>query len=281
MEIPVFSGDDPHGWIIRVERYFRINGVREREKLDAVVIAMEGRALNWFQWWEEQAAMRTWEEFKVAVKRRFCPALLNNPLGPLLSLKQEGTVMEFREKFELHMAPLNREERVMLESIFLNGLKIEIQAELKLYEFEDLGDLMDRALLIEEKHDALSKKSGQNKEKVEWKGSNSKFRSTWSSNSEKKGGGSSEQKDVKNVEGSKSRRLEPAELEERSKKGLCFKCGDKWSKEHVCKFKHLKLMLCEIEEESEEEEKEGGEENVVEIAMKTLQLSLHSREGLT
>lgn len=39
--------------------------------------------------------------------------------------------MEYREKFELHMMPLTREECVMLESIFLNGLKEEIQAELK------------------------------------------------------------------------------------------------------------------------------------------------------
>lgn len=46
LEIPVFNGDDTHGWLARVERYFRINGVRERDKLGVVVIAMEGRALN-------------------------------------------------------------------------------------------------------------------------------------------------------------------------------------------------------------------------------------------
>ena len=134
MDVPVFSGDDAHGWLVRVERYFCINGVREREKLDAVVMALEDKALNWFQWWEDQAPLRTWEEFKIAVKQRFCPGLINNPFGPLLSLKQEGTVMEYREKFELHVAPLHRKDHVMLDSIFFNGLKEEIKAELKLYD---------------------------------------------------------------------------------------------------------------------------------------------------
>lgn len=55
-------------------------------------------------------------------------------------------VTEYREKFELHVAPLKREERVMLDSIFLNSLKEEVQAEVKLYDYEDLADLMDRAL---------------------------------------------------------------------------------------------------------------------------------------
>ncbi|MCI61915.1 hypothetical protein A2U01_0083172, partial [Trifolium medium] len=75
---------------------------------DAVMIALE-KALNWFQWWEDQTPLRTWEAFKDAVIHRFQPGLLRNPLGPLLSLKQSGTVMEYREKFELMVAPLRRE----------------------------------------------------------------------------------------------------------------------------------------------------------------------------
>lgn len=49
----------------------------------------------------------------------------------------------------------------------------------------------------------------------------------------------------------------------------------------MCKFEHMKLMLCEVEEESEEEEI-GGEEEKEEVEeLKTLQLSLHCKEGLT
>jgi len=50
-----------------VEQYFRLNEVREHDKLDAVMIALEDKALNWFQWWEDKTPLRTWEEFKEAV----------------------------------------------------------------------------------------------------------------------------------------------------------------------------------------------------------------------
>ncbi|GAU13154.1 hypothetical protein TSUD_112140, partial [Trifolium subterraneum] len=276
IEIPVFKGEDAYGWLVRVERYFRICEVRTRDKLDAVVLAMEDRALNWFQWWEEQAPLRNWEEFKRAVIRRFQPGLIHNPLGPLLSLKQKTTVMEYRDKFELLIAPLRREERVMLESIFLNGLKDEIQAELRLYESHDLTDLMDRALLIEEKNELVSRRSNNWKDR----GGSYKFKDPGEVSNSRK---DSEKSGTGHADRYKGKRLEPAELEERSKKGLCFKCGDKWNREHICKFKHMSLKLCE---DTSDEEKSGGvvdqkEEEIVEAEMKTMHLSLQSREGLT
>ncbi|XP_058725716.1 uncharacterized protein LOC131597011 [Vicia villosa] len=87
------------------------------------------------------------------------------------------------------------------------------------------------------------------------------------------------------IDKGKGRRLNPAELEERSKKGLCFKCGDKWNREHVCKFKHMSLKLCE-DSSGEEAEVERLEENQMVVAdkveeLQTLQLSMQSRDGFT
>lgn len=48
LEMPVFEGEDPLGWIFRVERYFLVNGVPEVEKLDAAMVSLEGKALSWF-----------------------------------------------------------------------------------------------------------------------------------------------------------------------------------------------------------------------------------------
>lgn len=120
--------------------------------------------------------------------------------------------MEYREEFENHRAPLDREDRVLLEDIFLNGLKDEIKAEVKLHGYDDLAQLMDRALLLEEKNLALSKKSGSVKEKVEWKGSGSRFGSTWENVKDRRDGGTSsstlvEKTDGKVIEGYKNRRL--------------------------------------------------------------------------
>ncbi|PNX67995.1 hypothetical protein L195_g055926, partial [Trifolium pratense] len=185
--------------------------------------------------------------------------------------------MEYRDKFEKLVVPLRKEDRVMLDSIFLNGLKEEIQAELKMYESQDLSDLMDRALLIEERNDVMMRRG------VSWKdrGSTHRFKdpgdvSGGKRESEKGGAGTNDKY--------RGKRLEPAELEERSKKGLCFKCGDKWNREHICKFKHMSLRLCEGssgEEEVDEVVAEEGSEAVTVVELKTLQLSLQSREGFT
>lgn len=107
-----------------------------------------------------------------------------------------------------------------MDSIFLNGFQEDLQAEMN--EYDDLGNLMDRALLLEEKNTVIGKKGGTGKDK----GFNSKFCTTWGNSQDKKGVKSNVPKG-KEVEGHKSRWLSSAEVEERSKKGLCFKGGDK------------------------------------------------------
>lgn len=64
-----------------------------------------------------------WQEFKGALIEHFQIGLVQNPFGQLF--------MKYRERFEREFAPL-KEERIMLKGIFLNGLKEEIQVELKL-----------------------------------------------------------------------------------------------------------------------------------------------------
>ncbi|MCI25447.1 hypothetical protein A2U01_0046638, partial [Trifolium medium] len=44
----LFKGEDAYGWLVRIERY-RLNGVHTQDKVDAVILAMEDKALNWFQ----------------------------------------------------------------------------------------------------------------------------------------------------------------------------------------------------------------------------------------
>lgn len=48
--MPIFDGMDPDGWILRVERYFNFYKLTEEERLEAVVVALEGDALKWYQW---------------------------------------------------------------------------------------------------------------------------------------------------------------------------------------------------------------------------------------
>lgn len=74
LQLPIFDGEDPIGWLFRVERYFRINAVAEMERLEAAIVCLEGKALNWYQWVETRAPIREWSEFKQELLRRFHPS---------------------------------------------------------------------------------------------------------------------------------------------------------------------------------------------------------------
>lgn len=43
LELPVFDGANPEGWIFRVGRYFESHQMTEVEKIEATTISMHGR----------------------------------------------------------------------------------------------------------------------------------------------------------------------------------------------------------------------------------------------
>lgn len=61
LDIPIFVGEDAFGWVSRLERYFRLKMVPEEEWMQAVMVALEGKALNWFLWWEGCNGDVTWK----------------------------------------------------------------------------------------------------------------------------------------------------------------------------------------------------------------------------
>lgn len=50
LKISIFSGEDVHGWIYKVERYFEIHKFGKKDQLQAVAICLEGVPLTWFRW---------------------------------------------------------------------------------------------------------------------------------------------------------------------------------------------------------------------------------------
>ena len=45
LEMPVFNGEDPDGWIYRAEHYFQMHLLNEQEKLKIAIVSMEGKGL--------------------------------------------------------------------------------------------------------------------------------------------------------------------------------------------------------------------------------------------
>jgi len=157
LDILVFIGEDAYGWTNRLKRYFHLKEVTEEERMKAVLIALEGKALNWFQWWQSCNPKPTWDPFKIVLVHRFQPTMLDNPFEILIGLKQTGLVEEYIENFEQYVGFLKNVEQDYLIGIFLNELKEGIKAEVKLYEPKSLAELMMKAKMVEEKIRVTSK----------------------------------------------------------------------------------------------------------------------------
>ena len=71
LDFPFFSSEDLDGWVFKVERYFRLNPITEDVKMETMAIAMEGKALAWFQFVEGLLKFRRLDDFKEALLMRF------------------------------------------------------------------------------------------------------------------------------------------------------------------------------------------------------------------
>lgn len=106
LEVPYFTGEDPYGWIYRAEHYFEINRIPKEEKVLAASMCFEGKALNWFQWWDAKTERITWLSLRRALLGHFQDASSENPCKVLMSLKQTQSLEDYIEMFELVSAPL-------------------------------------------------------------------------------------------------------------------------------------------------------------------------------
>lgn len=80
-----------------------------------------------------------------------------------LAVAQTGTVAEFRRKFIEMAAPLEKIPESILMGHFVNGLKEDIRAEVRMLGLHNLEQEMDLALKVEEKIRAQSSKLGEGK----------------------------------------------------------------------------------------------------------------------
>ena len=89
-----------YSWINKLECFFQMRDILEEEKIQAAMVALDGKALSWFQWWETCNSDIGWGDFKVVILERFQTSATLNPFVALLALKQEETMEECVKQFE-------------------------------------------------------------------------------------------------------------------------------------------------------------------------------------
>lgn len=167
MEVPIFKGEDDEnldGWLHRVKCYFVMNRLTEKDKLDVVVLCLEGEALDWYQWENNWSTIGNWSQFQELFLKRFQPSNKANRYAKLMKLQQDSSMRDYQQHFEHFSVGLKEFGAKGPGSKFVCGLKEEIQSEMRKLKPVGLKAMMTMAQLIEDDHKIQQKmnKTGGN-----------------------------------------------------------------------------------------------------------------------
>lgn len=303
MELPLFDGEQADSWVLRAEQYFELSEFTEEQKLKAVRMCFVEDALLWYRWERDRDPFRSWNHMKERVLEQYSSMKDTSAGERLLRLRQEGTVKEFCREFIALATNAPEVTDAMLKMAFMSGLKSKIRNGVRMFEVTTLQKMMKVARKVEaweDDDDEESKPYGSST------GRNSKPNnggtSTFLNRANSNGPGLQKSKPnynqspmVKKDKGDAGktttyhnrvkapfRRLTPAEIEQRRAAGLCFRCDEKYHRNHKCPKPELTVLVMYddgSEEVFEEEPRETEEEDEVEAVV--AEVSMNSVVGLS
>ena len=131
VELPAFSGDDPAGWISRVEVYFRVQDTSATVKVGLAQLSMEGPTIHFFNSLLEENPDLTWEELRSELMERYGGLGEGDVYEKLTEIRQRGTVEEYIQEFERLTSQILRLPDKQFLGYFLHGLRGEIRGRVR------------------------------------------------------------------------------------------------------------------------------------------------------
>ncbi|KAJ9552427.1 hypothetical protein OSB04_016472 [Centaurea solstitialis] len=151
IEFPNFSSGDPRGWLLKAEKYFRYYQIPDEEKVEIASMHLEGDALNLYSWLSGDHPITFWEELVQAFTRNFGPAEFQNPDELFCSIKQTGSVQEYRQEFVKRSSRVSNWPDHCFLGVFLNGLKDELKSDVRIHKPRTVYSAMSLAMEFESK----------------------------------------------------------------------------------------------------------------------------------
>lgn len=174
--------------------------------------------------------------------KRFLSTQERTTYEKFLAILQEGTVAEYRHQFEVMAAPLKDISEQILEGVFMNGLRVEIQAEVRIRQPVGLARIMNLAQRVEDRDLILGKsRDGRGNTFLKnqgFGGSRSELLLQTAAVVEQKNNVRQE---------ILFKKLTDSECQAKSDKGLCLRCDEKYSVGHGCKNKKMQVLLVDDE----------------------------------
>jgi hypothetical protein len=265
IEFPKFDGENPKLWQQQCETYFEVFRVQPCLRTRYAALGFQGNAALWFQGVEAKGRVEDWGVMCSMVHDYFGKNKQASYRHQMRVLRQTSTVSEYWDKFSRLRHQLLLYNPYLDEGHFIDefiaGLKEEIRSAIWLHRPQELETAHLLALMQEEEAAPVKKRSYS---KHDYKDhSRSKWPNRYFDDTKHDG---------KVSEGQKTEdKLDALKIFRRSK-GLCFTCGNKWSKTHKCPGKvplHVIEELLEVlqiqaqDEDPSDESSESGDEAVM------------------
>lgn len=131
VELPLFNGDDPTGWITRAEVYFQVQETSSEVKVNLAQLCMEGPTLHFFKSLLDENAELTWDQFKVELLERYGGIGKGDIFEQLAGLQQTTTVDDYIQEFERLTSQVKCLPDDQYFGYFVHGLKEGIRGRVR------------------------------------------------------------------------------------------------------------------------------------------------------
>ncbi|KAL1564357.1 hypothetical protein AAHA92_06709 [Salvia divinorum] len=278
MEAPRFNGSDAASWISRVQYYFDHLMFPDDYRLHYVVMLFDPPVAEWIFNYRANNPHAIWSNFLEDVRRRFDPKCFVNYFGLIAKLCQTGSLADYNKEFEGMLNRVHGVPDYMLLTLYVEGLQQPVHNQVKF----QYPPSMAAAIALALEFDAAIERPPQtsNFQRRAWQPRDNRHQ-----NSQPAGLQATSQPPhrtgqphTKNSDfsGLPVIRLSAAEKAERSKKGMCWYCPEKWIPGHVCRKTFLSYMGVEDEGVDEQE----CEEEQLQTEIITVDLShIYALEG--
>ncbi|VAI24746.1 unnamed protein product [Triticum turgidum subsp. durum] len=242
MAFPVFAGENPQLWKTLAEQYFQMFSVRDSYWVPMASLNFSGPAAIWLQSMQRKIAGLNWESFTALLCTRFGRDKHQLLIRQFYAIRQTNSVADFIEKFETlmnHMISYSElTHPYFFLTRFIEGLRPDIRAVVLIQRPPDLDTACSLALLQEEVADGealLYQHKGKSTPSV-LRASTSSAPSTPSffSRPPTPTPMAEDRRDTDAARASADASKISALRAFRRARGLCYKCGERWGKDHTC-----------------------------------------------
>ncbi|KAG6702641.1 hypothetical protein I3842_07G045800 [Carya illinoinensis] len=225
LDFPKYNGlEDPTSWIYREEQFFDYQQTEEVEKLHLAAYHLDWEVQMWYQLFKDSEGIVSWEALKEGLRIRYGPTMFEEHFESLSKLQQMGSVREYQLQFEQLLSHVGKLAPNHQLRCFINGLKEPVCTDVQAVRPTTITDGIGLARLFEARSMKrplqLDNKRQTKLEPTPWPMPSANLSRT----------------NTPII-----RRLNPNELQERRKKGLCFNSVEPFTRGHRCK----KLFLIE------------------------------------